>query len=72
MYNLHLHFGHLADAFNQSDLHLVHLSEEKETTIYIAVGTVKMFIETSAKHLELQGIKTISFLPTASIISGNA
>jgi hypothetical protein len=31
---LHLHLGHLADAFIQSDLQEVHFSEEIETTIY--------------------------------------
>ena len=42
--HLHLHSGHLADAFIQIDLQYVHLSEERET-IYITFGTVGMFIE---------------------------
>ena len=32
--HLHSHLGHLADALIQSDLWKVHLSEERETTIY--------------------------------------
>ena len=32
--HLHLHLRHLANAFIQSELLLVHLSEERETTIY--------------------------------------
>ena len=44
---IHLHLGHLADAFIQGDLQLVHLSEEKR---YIAVGTVRMLIEPRAYH----------------------
>ena len=31
---LHLHLGNLADAFIQSDLQKIHLSEEREKTIY--------------------------------------
>ena len=42
---IHLHFS---DALIQSD----DLSEQRET-IYIAVGTVRMFIEPSAMHLPL-------------------
>ena len=42
---IHLHFS---NALIQSN----DLSEQRET-IYIAVGTVRMFIEPSAKHLPL-------------------
>ena len=50
LFSLHLHLGHLADAFIQSNLKEVCLLEERETTMYIAVGTVRMFIEPTAKH----------------------
>ena len=46
--HLHFHLGHLADAFIQSYSHSVHLSEEEKQQ-YIAVGTVLMFMEPSAK-----------------------
>ena len=36
---IHLHLGHLADA-----------CQKKEKQQYIAVGTVRMLIEPSAKH----------------------
>ena len=55
---LDLYLGHLADAFVQSHLQEVHLSEEREATIYIAVGTVGLIIEGtigSARHLRLLG-----------------
>ena len=45
---LQLHQGHL-DAFIQSNLQLVHLSEEEKQQ-YITVGTVRMFIDPSATH----------------------
>ena len=45
-----LHLGHFAVAFIQSEFQGGHLSEESEITIYIAVGTVRMVIELSAKH----------------------
>ena len=46
--------GHLADAFIQSNLQVgLHLSEERETSSLS--GTVRMFIETSAKHCRLLG-----------------
>jgi len=35
---LHLHLGHLGDAFIQSDLQEVHLSKERQQ--YIASGTL--------------------------------
>ena len=42
LFLVHLHLGHLAHAFIQSD---IHFSGE---TRYITVGTVRMFIESSA------------------------
>ena len=37
---LYLHLGHILDAFIQSDLQKVHLSEERETTIYLFLYSV--------------------------------
>ena len=47
-YVIYLRVHNLAEAFIQSDLHNYNLSEGVEQ--YIAVGTVMMFIEPSAKH----------------------
>ena len=44
----HLHL-HLEDAFIQSDYNK-HIFQKKEKQQYITVGTVRMFIEQSAKH----------------------
>ena len=49
----HLYFGRLADSFNQSDNKYIFQKKEKQ---YIAVGTVRMFIEPSAKHYQLLGL----------------
>ena len=48
---LHLHSGHLGDSFIQSDSNQVHYSERdnRETKIFV-FGTVRMIIETIAKH----------------------
>ena len=48
-----MHLGHLADAIIQI-LQYEHLLK-KEKRHYIAVGTVKLFIKASAKHLQWQG-----------------
>ena len=51
-----LHLGNLADAFFFLKVTKnKYLSEERETTLYFAVGTVKILIETSAKHVEFLG-----------------
>ena len=47
-----LYIAELYDALIQSDLQSVHLSEEKQ---YVIVGTVRMFIQPIAKHLQLLG-----------------
>ena len=46
-----LHLGHLADALIQSE----YICQKKEKQHSIAVSTLKMFIETIAKHLHLLG-----------------
>ena len=51
---LQLHLGHLAVAFIQSGVGGVSICQRKEEQ-NIAVGTVKMLIETSAEHLQLIG-----------------
>ena len=45
--HIHLHLGHLSEAFIQSILQKVHLSKKKKQ--FIAVDIVRMFIETSEK-----------------------
>ena len=52
--HLHLHLGHLADGFIQSDKKTTTIHHKREKQ-FIAVGTVKMFIELSAKHLQVLG-----------------
>ena len=46
-----LHSGHLADAFVKSVLRLVCTFVRRRRN-YISVGTLRMFIETSARHLQ--------------------
>ena len=48
----HFYFGRLADSFNESDNKYIFQKKEKQ---YIAVGTVRMFIDPSAKHYQLLG-----------------
>ena len=46
---LHLHLGHLADAFILLGTYNKYISQKKEKQ-YVAVGTVRMFRETTTKH----------------------
>ena len=52
---LHFHVGHLADAFYPKRLTISRFVRGKRNNNILLVGSVNMFIETSAKHQQLLG-----------------